>query len=113
MVFLWGNNTVGMVEAPISGAYWYEDAAHQPANYLAPDSVPSQNPVTVSFEMTVNSDVPGSNGNPAKAKMIATALITVLPRQDHWTGDSQITQFDGTKVKSNFTFALVNTPGAK
>ena len=107
-----GNNTVGMVEAPISGAYWYEDAAHQPANYLAPDSVPSQNPVTVSFEMTVNSDVPGNNGSPAKAKMIATALITVLPRQDHWTGDSQITQFDGTKVKSNFTFALVNAPGA-
>ena len=106
-----GNGTVGIVEAPISGAYWHEDAAHQPANYLAPDSVPSQNPVTVSFEMTVNdSEIPGSKGNPAK--MIATALITILPRQDHWTGDSEITQFDGTKVKSNFTFTPVSIPGA-
>jgi hypothetical protein len=108
-----GNNTLGVVDAPITGSYWYEDAAHQPANYLAPDTVPSQNPVTVSFEMTVSdSGITGSKGNPAKTKMIATALVTILPRQDHWVGDSDITQFDGTKVKSHFTFALVNTPGA-
>ncbi|WP_239461458.1 hypothetical protein [Occallatibacter savannae] len=41
----------------------------------------------------------------AEKKMIATALITVLPREDHWVGFSNITQGADEKVSSQFTFA--------
>lgn len=42
-----------------------------------------------------------------------TALVTVLPRREHWVGDSEITQLDGTRVSSTFTFAEVETPASR
>jgi hypothetical protein len=93
-----GNSSVGTITL----GFYYDDkaAAFREAYYVAPVNLPSPNPVTVCFEITVG-----------KQKMIATALITILPRQDHWVGDSQITQGDGSKVRSDFTFAAINIPG--
>lgn len=121
-----GNSTLGLVQSPISGANslrsgndWSMESAYQPATYLAPDSVPTPNRVTVSFEVTLrgaesSGELPGNSpsGKERTTKMIATAPVTILPRKDHWGGDSQITQFDGTRVRSDFTFAPVALPGS-
>ena len=99
-----GNSTIGSIDPKISftpnDPYQTEKAAIVVAFYQAPTSVPSTNPVTVSFEFTVG-----------KKKMMATALVHILPYEDHWQGDSSITQGDGTTVTSKFTFAPVKRPG--
>ena len=102
-----GSVQLGLIEQHIIGHYNVDSAAYQPVRYITPDSVPSPNPVTVSFEINVKESVANGKG-PAKyveKKMIATAQITVLPREDHWVGYSDITQKGGDKVRSRFTFA--------
>jgi hypothetical protein len=84
-----GSSTAGTVRRSF---YWWGD-------YVAPAQEPSPSRVvTVSVEVTVGPH-----------KMIASALVEILPHVNHWIGTSKITQFDGTTVTSNFTFAPVRS----
>jgi len=102
-----GTLKLGLIKQNIIGHFNVENAVFQPVNYITPDDVPSPNPITVSFQIVVKEPKTGGKG-PAtfiERKMIATAQVTVLPREDHWVGYSDITQGAGEKVSSQFTFA--------
>jgi len=87
-----GNSSVGTIKP----AWFFEWG-----DYVAPAQEPSPSRiVTVSVEVTLGT-----------RKMIASALVEILPHQNHWIGTSRITQFDGTTVSSNFTFVPVQLQG--
>jgi len=102
-----GTVKLGLIKQNVIGHINVDKAALQPINYITPDEVPSPNAITVSFEITVKEPKEGGKGPAAytERKMIATAQVTVLPREDHWVGYSDITQGAGEKVSSQFTFA--------
>ncbi len=95
-----GNSTVGTIKPIKNSQFNGGKSANIFGWFYAPAHVPSPNPVTVSYEITAG-----------KQKMTATSLVTIVPYQDHWKGDSTITQGDGTKVTSQFTFTPVERPG--
>lgn len=102
-----GTHKTGYVKQNVIGHFNVDSAAFQPVSYITPDDLPSPNPVTVSFEIKIKDPVAGGKEPAAytERKMIATAQITVLPREDHWVGYSDIKQNGSDKVSSQFTFA--------
>ena len=66
--------------------------ANHLGNYIAPGNVPAANPVSVSLSIQLGS-----------RKLLAPAIVTIIGNEE-WTGDSEITQLDGSQVSSAFTF---------
>jgi hypothetical protein len=69
-----------------------------PGQFFAPDQVPTPNPVTITVTVQVG-----------RSKVIAPALADIY-FQEFWTGTTNITQLDGTKIQANVTFVSKPDP---
>ena len=72
--------------------YGYVDDFFYPGSYTAPHEEPTPNPVTITLTIQLGT-----------AKVIAPGLADIYA-QEIWTGNTDITQIDGTQIHAEVTF---------